>query len=118
MVPKTTGWNGEHTLPISTPSMPLGYSGPWCLTAYPSPMQIPGNQATCYVGLERYWYWVIGQYSQILDSIASGGYFFVATPNTIPIRQHHRHHHKSFEISRGIVLYIFRFILIHCYAVH
>jgi len=80
MVPKTTGWNGEHTLPISTPSMPLGYSGPWCLTAYPSPMQIPGNQATCYVGLERYWYWVIGQYSQILDSIASGGYFFVQHP--------------------------------------
>ena len=28
-----------------------------------------------------------GRYSQILDSIVIGGYFFIVTPNTIPIRQ-------------------------------
>ena len=30
------------------------------------------TQTRTRVGLERYWYWVIGQYSQILDSIVIG----------------------------------------------
>jgi len=44
---------------------------------------------TLSLGLARYWHWVLGtgQYSQILDSIVIGEYFFVMTPNMLPITQ-------------------------------